>query len=94
MDLQHAFEQAKETYPNAYISDTKLVWVDPLFDDEEGEEMEIPHVWQLEDACAASFRTPSREGMLVLREDRPGSKHVRYHWGFMVAKSELAKQPA
>lgn len=93
MDLQHAFEQAKAAYPGAYTSDTQLVCVEPLFDDEEYEEMEIPHTWQLVDACAASFRTPEREGMLVLREHRPGSNHPSHHWGFMVAKSEMVKQP-
>lgn len=93
MNLQHAFEQAKASYPGAYTSGTKLVWVEPLFDDEEGKEMEIPHTWQLVDACAASFRTPEREGMLVLREHRSGSNYPSYHWGFMVAKNETMKQP-
>jgi len=90
--LEQGFEGAKAAYPNAHTSGTQLVWVDPLFDDEEGEEMEIPHTWQLVDACSASFRTPSREGMLVLREHKPGSNHPSHHWGFMVAKSELTQQ--
>lgn len=90
--LQHGFEQAKASYPGQWISGYGTEWTQPLFDDEESEEIEVAHTWQLVDACGASFRTPDREGMLVLREHRPGCKYPLHHWGFMVAKSEMKQQ--
>jgi hypothetical protein len=80
--LQTGFEQAKRLYPQAWIK----CWGTEL-DLFEEDEIPVPHTFQLVDAVSASFRTPDREGMLVLQEMRPGNKIPRNHWGFMIAKS-------
>lgn len=90
--LQEAYEQAIAAYPDRYISEHSTVSIPSIDDSFPAEEAEVPHTWQLVDACAASFRTPQREGMLVLREDRPGSRYESHHWGFMIAKSEVIAQ--
>lgn len=77
--LDQAFEQAKNVYPNVWISGYELVSLPGLFDNDETEEANIPHTWQLVDAVAASFRTPEREGMLVLQERRPQSSAPSNH---------------
>jgi len=87
--LQAAFEQAKRIYPDRYISGYATEWQEPLFDEDGYQEVEVPHTWRLVDAIAASFRTPEREGMLVLQEHRPGCETVINHWGFMVSKQEV-----
>jgi len=91
--LQQGFEQAKQSYPSAWIAEYKTMLCEPLFDEDEWEEAEIAHTFQLVDACGASFYSPDRAGMLVLREFRPGCRDPFHHWGFMVPKSEV-KQSA
>lgn len=88
--LQTGFEQAKLHYPNAWTQEYKTVFHDEGIDGIY--EVDTPYTWQLVDACTASFRTPEREGMLVLQEWRPGSKTPRNHWGFMIAKSQMQEQ--
>ncbi|OLE53473.1 MAG: hypothetical protein AUG51_12990 [Acidobacteria bacterium 13_1_20CM_3_53_8] len=90
--LDKVFQEAKKAYPNVYISGHKKVWEISIFDDEDSEEVDVPHTWQLIDAVGASFRTPEREGMLLLQEHRPGCSAPFNHWGFMVAKGEIRKE--
>lgn len=87
--LEQAFTEAKKAYPDRWISGHQRVWLESLFDEMEGEEVEIPHIWRLVDAVEASFRTPERVGMFVLQEYRPGSNRPSNHWGFMIHKSEV-----
>lgn len=87
--LQVAFERAKRAYPDRYISGYGTEWQTDLFDEDEPQEVFVPHTWRLVDAIGASFRTPEREGMLVLQEHRPGCETAINHWGFMVSKQEM-----
>ena len=45
--------------------------------------------WRYYDAVAAAGNRGAYEGMLVLREDRPGCEEPKYHWRDLVPKYEL-----
>lgn len=89
LPLDKAFKQAVACYPKPYISGSQRM--DVTLCDDTVEEMEVPHTWQLVDAIGASFRTPDREGQLVLQECRPGCETPFNHWGYMVPQEEVAK---
>lgn len=90
--LDVAFIRAKQAYPNHWIEKYERVEVPGLCDDDPPEEMSLPHTWRLVDAVAASFRTPEREGMLVLQEYRPRSDEPYNHWGYMVSKDAMSNR--